>query len=116
MANLNANFTFTTAAGATETKDLLEPATTDANGTVTQGYAPFYNLYVVNTGTTDILIRINGALGYDVVPAGTIAGIENELISSFTVTNAGAVAAAFKVKLDKKDTLISLMRALLARP
>lgn len=91
--NKDVDYDVTINAGATKYYAFLEDTDTD-------DYTPFHNLTVFNTGNQAIKVFLNGASGSRLIPAGTIAKMENKLISNLKIINEGAVQATFTLNLN----------------
>jgi len=62
--------------------------------TTTDQYSPFKNLTLLNTGTENLKVYINGQSGFRLVPSGTILTLENQEISFLRVVNTSATTTA----------------------
>jgi hypothetical protein len=112
--DISVSFELTPAASVEVYKDLADPTTTDDLGTITLNLAPYKNIQVLNTGSTDVALRLNNRSGGIKIPAGTIFTIEDDEISNFSILNLSALAAAeVGVFLDSSDTVKSLLKNIL---
>jgi len=109
------NFQKTPAASESDFFDLTFRDNADDNGQETAQFAPFSNLTLINTGTTNLRVAVNERLGYDLVPAGTIVQISDDQISKVRVTNMSSSASGeYTLTLDSVPSQKEILKNIAA--
>lgn len=113
----NQDFSYdkTPAASAIDLYDFKNDPTLLA--TATDKYLPFKNVYIFNTGTTDLTFQFNQRQQSRTVPAGTIMAVTNIDLVFAKVTNksastAGAYTILFNNDLSQEEIMQKLAEKL----